>query len=227
MRKTAVSLAVSCLVAAALFADDKAVTPFNGRDLVGWTMPQKPSSHWTVGVASLDPADAGKIVVKSDGPGELVNSAGGGVNIATTDKFGDCTITLEFMVPKGSNSGVYVQGEYEIQILDSYGKDKVESGDLGGVYSVAAPRVNAAKKPGQWQSLEIHFRAPRFQGDRKTENARFLKVVLNGQVIHEDVEVKGPTPAGLTGKESPTGPLMFQGDHGPVAYRNIRILPAK
>ncbi|MBI1902269.1 MAG: DUF1080 domain-containing protein [Planctomycetia bacterium] len=228
MRKIALPLCTLILLAAtALWADDKSVTPFNGKNLEGWTLPQKPRSHWTVGVAALDPADAGKIVLKSDGAGELVNAAGGGVNISTTEKFGDCTIALEFMVPKGANSGVYVQGEYEVQILDSFGKEKVESGDLGGLYSVAAPRVNAAKKPGEWQTLEIQFRAPRFEGDKKTENAKFLKVVLNGQVIHENVEVKGPTPSGLTGKEAATGPLMFQGDHGPVAYRNIRLVPAK
>jgi hypothetical protein len=71
----------------------------------------------------------------------------------------------------------------------------------------------------------IDFQAPRFEGDKKTANARFLKVVLNGQVIHENVEMKGPTPSGVTGKEAPTGPLMFQGDHGPVAFRNIKVTP--
>ncbi|MCI0682111.1 MAG: DUF1080 domain-containing protein [Gemmataceae bacterium] len=94
----------------------------------------------------------------------------------------------------------------------------------GGLYGAAAPRVNAARKPGEWQKFVIEFQAPRFEGGKKTSNARFLKVTLNDQVIHENVEMKGPTPSGVTGKEAPTGPLMFQGDHGPVAYRNIRII---
>ncbi|HTE19130.1 MAG TPA: DUF1080 domain-containing protein [Armatimonadota bacterium] len=81
------------------------------------------------------------------------------------------------------------------------------------------------KAPGEWQKFVIEFQAPRFEGDRKVSNAKFLKVTLNGQVIHENVEMKGVTPTGVTGKEAPTGPLMFQGDHGPVSYRNIRITP--
>jgi hypothetical protein len=85
--------------------------------------------------------------------------------------------------------------------------------------------VNAAKKPGEWQKFVIDFQAPRFQGGKKTANAKFLKIVLNDQIIHENVEMKGPTPSGVTGKEAPTGPIMFQGDHGPVSYRNIKIWP--
>jgi len=147
------------------------------------------------------------------------------VDIYTEQKFGDCTIEVEFMVPKGSNSGVYVMGEYEVQILDSFGKKKVGPGDLGGLYGAAAPRVNAAKKPGEWQKFVIDFQTPRFEGTKKVKNARFLKITLNDEVIHENVEMKGPTPSGVTGKEAPTGPLMFQGDHGPVAFRTIKITP--
>src|SRR5262249_45307638 len=147
------------------------------------------------------------------------------VDLVSEKKFGDCKVELEFMVPKGSNSGIYLMGEYEVQILDSHGRKKVGPGDLGGIYATAAPKVNAAKKPGEWQNFVIEFRAPRFKEGKKVENAKFLKVTLNGQVIHEDVEVKGPTPACLTGKEAPTGPLMFQGDHGPVAFRNVRVTP--
>ncbi|MCH7727838.1 MAG: DUF1080 domain-containing protein [Planctomycetes bacterium] len=155
--------------------------------------------------------------------GELVNAQGRGVDAYTVRKFGDCTISLEFMVPKGSNSGVYVMGEYEVQILDSYGKEKVGAGDIGGLYGAAAPRVNAARKPGEWQQFLIQFQAPRFKDGKKVANAKFVKIVLNGQIIHENVEMKGPTPSGVTGKEAANGPLMFQGDHGPVAFRNIKI----
>ena len=132
------------------------------------------------------------------------------------------------MVPKGSNSGIYVMGEYEVQILDSYGKTKVGAGDVGGLYGAQAPRVNAAKAPGESQRFVIDFRVPKFADDgKKIANARFVKVTLNGQVIHEEVEMKGPTPGGLTGKEAAQGPIMFQGNHGPVAYRNIKITPVK
>src|SRR5581483_2513023 len=112
------------------------------------------------------------------------------------------------MIPKGSNSGVYVMGEYEVQILDSYGKEKLSPGDLGGLYQNAAPRVNASRKPGEWQKFVIDFQAPRFEDGKRVAKAKFLKVTLNGEVIHENVEMKGPTPSGLTGKEQPTGPLM-------------------
>src|SRR5438093_343659 len=91
------------------------------------------------------------------------------------------------------------------------------------LYGAAAPKTNAAKAPGEWQKMVIEFKAPRFEGEKKTASAKFAKVTLNGQVIHENVEMKGPTPSGITGKEAATGPLMFQGDHGPVAFRNIRI----
>ena len=100
-------------------------------------------------------------------------------------------------------------------------------GDLGALYSAAAPKVNAAKKPGEWQKFEIDFRAPKFDGGKKVANAKFVKVVLNGTVLHENVEMKGATPGGLTGKEAATGPLMFQGDHGAVAFKNVRVTPVK
>jgi hypothetical protein len=118
-------------------------------------------------------------------------------------------------------------GEYELQLEDNYGQEEVTFQDVGAVYKVAAARVNAVRKPGEWQSLQIEFRAPRFQGGKKVANARFVKVVLNGHVIHENVEPNDVTPGGLTGKEVSAGPFMFQGDHGPVAFRNIRVtLPA-
>jgi hypothetical protein len=116
-------------------------------------------------------------------------------------------------------------GEYEVQVLDSYGKQQVGPGDMGGIYNTAAPKVNVCKMPGEWQKLVIDFRAPKFDASgNKTQNAKFVKVSLNDQVIHENVEVVGPTPAFLTGKESATGPLMFQGDHGPVAFRNVKVM---
>ena len=204
----------------------QAVEPFNGKDLSGWkTKGKAEKSKWKAGKASLDPENPARLVV-AEGGGELVNAEGKGVDLYSEALHGDARIELELMVPKGSNSGVYVMGEYEVQVLDSWGKAKMGTGDIGALYGAAPPRANASKPPGEWQSMVIEFRAPAFDADgKKTTNAKFLKVELNGQVIQQDVEMKGPTPAGVTGKEAPKGPLMFQGDHGPVAYRNIKILP--
>jgi hypothetical protein len=201
--------------------------PFNGKDMTGWNLKgSAEKSKWKVGKAALDPADPGKIVVVEGD--ELVNAGGSGVSILTEKKWGDALIEVEFLVPRGSNSGVYVMGEYEVQVLDSFGKEKVGAGDVGGLYGAAAPKMNAAKAPGEWQKFVIDFRAPKFDADgKKSVNATFVKIELNGQVIHENVEMKGPTPAGVTGKEALTGPLMFQGDHGPVAFRNIKVTPVK
>jgi hypothetical protein len=138
------------------------------------------------------------------------------------------------MVPKESNSGVYFQGRYEIQILDSWGVKEPKYGDCAGVYASCSepkpdfkghpPSVNASKPPGEWQSFDVLFRAPRFDSNgKKIENARFLKVTHNGQVVQENIEVPRPTCAAHWLDEKPLGPLMLQGDHGPVAYRNIWI----
>lgn len=202
-------------------------TPFNGKDLSGWKLRGNAAKHkWSVGVAAIDPAKRNQLVIKesTDGKGELVNGNGpGGVDIYTEEKWGDCVIEVELMVPQGSNSGVYVMGEYEVQVLDSWGREKVGPGDIGGLYGASAPKVNASKKPGEWQKFVIDFQAPKFEGGKKVSNAKFVKVTLNDQVIHENVEMKGPTPSGVTGKEAATGPIMLQGDHGPVSYRNLKV----
>jgi len=146
--------------------------------------------------------------------------------LLTTLEHGDCQLTLEFKVPKGSNSGVYFQGQYEVQILDSFGKaDKdLKYGDCGGIYNTAPPKTNASRMPGEWQTFDVIFQAPRFdEKGKKIANAKFVKVIHNGVVIHENVEVKSPTTAALGGPERANGPLMLQGDHGPVAFRNIRM----
>jgi hypothetical protein len=220
-----VAVCAAAVLAWPAFAD----SPFDGKSLDGWKLKgDAKKSKWKVGVAGLNESDKAKMVLK-DGSGEMVNTASGGVDIYTEAKYGDCTIEVEFMVPKGSNSGIYVMGEYEVQVLDSYGKpaEKLTQGDLGALYSAAAPKVNAAKAPGEWQKFVIEFQAPKFDGGKKVSNAKFIKVTLNDVVLHENVEMKGPTPSGVTGKEAAEGPLMFQGDHGPVAYRNIRVTPKR
>jgi hypothetical protein len=203
-------------------------------DLAGWQFKgPKEKSFWTAGKSEWREKDQpNQLHLSSDKPTdlELINlkKGGGGVDIYSTEKFGDATIELEFLIPKSSNSGIYVMGEYEVQILDSFGKEKVGPGDLGGLYGASAPKTNASKKPGEWQKFVIEYKAPRFDSTgKKTSNMVFVKVELNGQLIHENVEMKGPTPSGVTGKESATGPLMIQGDHGPVALRNIKITSKK
>ena len=220
------SKALVSVVALFLLSQD---SPFNGKDLTGWKPVNAEKSKWKVGKASLDPADNKKLVLAEGN--EMVNLAakhGDSVDFYSEAKWGDCVIEVELMVPKDSNSGVYVMGEYEVQVLDSFGHTKLSTGDIGALYGAAPPKVNASKAPGEWQKFVIDFRAPKFDGEgKKTANARFIKVELNGQVVQEDVEMKGPTPGGLTGKEAATGPLMFQGKHGPVAYRNIKVTPVK
>ncbi len=171
-----------------------------------------------------------------DGQGVFVNHPSAKtVNLISHAQHGDVSLHVEFMVPKGSNSGVYLQGRYEVQILDSWGRIEVGHGDCGGIYQRwndgrgfegHAPAINASLPPGEWQSFDIVFRAPRFDQDgQKTEDARFLKVVHNGVTVHNNVAVSGPTRAASFDDEQALGPLMLQGDHGPVAYRNIIMLP--
>ena len=212
------------------YGDGRAI--FNGKDLKkDWEVKgDEEKSKWEVGIAAMSPDDPKKLVNKG-GQGAMINLAGrhgDSIDIFSREKFGDCRIELEVMVPQGSNSGIYVMGEYEIQVLDSWGRAKMSGGDMGAVYGAAPPRVNACKKPGEWQKYVIEYQAPRFDaGGKKIEgaNAKLIKVELNGQVLHEDVEIKGPTGSALTGEEAPTGPIMFQGNHGPVAYRNIIVKP--
>ena len=211
-------------VAVLLFPQE---SPFNGKDLTGWKFKgSEAKNKWKVGKAVWDKEAAAKLSA-SEGD-ELVNVDGKGVDLYSEAKWGDAVIEVEVMVPKGSNSGVYVMGEYEVQVLDSFGKEKVGAGDMGGLYGASAPKLNASKAPGEWQKFVIDYRAPKFDDKgAKTANMKFVKIELNGQVIHENVEMKGPTPSGVTGKEAATGPIMFQGDHGPVAYRAIKVTPVK
>jgi hypothetical protein len=203
-------------------------SPFNGENFSGWKFKGGPTkSKWTVGKAELDPASPYKLVVKKDG-NEMINAEGHGCDISTEARWGDAVIEVEVMLAKGQNSGIYLMGEYEVQVLDSFGKEKVGAGDMGGLYGVAAPKLNACKAPGEWQKFVIDYRAPKFdEAGKKASNLKIVKIELNGQIIHENLELKGPTPGGLSGREAPTGPIMFQGDHGIVAYRNLKVSPVK
>ena len=169
------------------------------------------------------------------GAGILVNKPeeGAGKNLFTTWDHGDLELRMEFMMPKGSNSGIYLQGRYEVQLLDSWLGGRPTFSDVGGLYERwdeaagrgyqgRAPRHNAARAPGLWQELYVKFQAPRFDGTgKKVQNARFVRVALNGLLIHENIDVSGPSRASAFDDEQPEGPLMIQGDHGPAAFRNI------
>jgi hypothetical protein len=157
-------------------------------------------------------------------------------HLFTTWEHGDLDLDLDFLLTPGSNSGIYLQSRYEVQLFDSWGVKEPKASDCGGIYERwdaargagkerfegTAPRANAAHAPGLWQHLHIEFQAPRFDAaGKKTKNARFTKVVLNGYVIHENVEVTGPTHSSAFNDEKPLGALMIQGDHGPVALRRL------
>ncbi len=208
-----------------------------GRSLDAW---KNPSKDWQfAGRVGIDPKNPRRLTAEP-GEGIIVNGPKGRIrDLLTKKRFGDVEAHVEFMIPKRSNSGVKFEGLYEIQILDSHGKKTLTGDDCGGIYPRAelkpryhhidkgvAPRVNAARPAGEWQTLDVVFRAPRFDAQgKKVANARFVKVVLNGQVIHENVELKTPTGHAWHDNEVPTGPLLLQADHGPVAFRNVRVRP--
>jgi hypothetical protein len=149
---------------------------------------------------------------------------------------GDIDLEMDFMVAKGANSGIFLQGRYELQLVDSWGKLNPRSMDNGAVderwdgakpegkkgYEGYAPRQNVSRAPGLWQHLKLSFQSPRFDAQgKKTENAKLLYVWLNGIMIQENLVLSGPTHYATDSKESPTGHLKIQGDQGAVAFKNI------
>lgn len=208
---------------------------FNSQDLTGWKCSGADNAWMAASAVKVDPADPARFTIATDGKLDiLVNGPTGKTcNLYTEAEFGDCEAHIEFCVPRGSNSGIYFMGSYEIQVFDSYGKSDVTFSDCGGIYARwindqnvegHAPRVNASRAPGEWQTFDVVFRAPRFDAAGNiTAKPRFEKVLHNGQLVHENVELNGFTRAALIEKPAPRGPIMLQGDHGPVAYRNIII----
>lgn len=218
----------------------------------GWTdlLKSGPDSPWkevakgwiVTSDLSLDPTNPRRLKVRPDTV--WVNGETGRVrDLITKQDYQDCEVHVEFLIGKGSNSGIKFHALYEIQIYDSYGKkqDQLTGNDCGGIYPKAengpkytyldkgiAPKVNACKAPGEWQTLEATFRAARFdeKGEKK-ENAKIVKATLNGQVIHENQEMLHPTGANYVKKELKEGPFMLQCDHGPVAFRNVKIRAVK
>jgi hypothetical protein len=151
--------------------------------------------------------------------------------VTTKDTFGDALWHIEFRLPyqpkdRGQgrgNSGAYLMGCYETQMLDSFGLEGKDN-ECGGIYKAAAPVVNMCLPPLAWQTYDIDVTAPRFEGDKKVANAR-LTVRHNGTMIHDNVEVPAITPSGPLKQEAPQGPLYLQNHGNPVRYRNIWVLP--
>jgi hypothetical protein len=213
----------------------------------GWTVLsedltafEKPTGQWYLsGGARMNPKFERRLLGEP-GHGTLVNGKIGSTdNLITRQHWGDVEVALDFMIPRGSNSGVKLHGVYEIQIFDSWKATRLTGADCGGIYPRAelrpwyhhidegiAPRMNAVKAPGQWQTLYIRFRAPRFDKEgRKIANALFEKVLLNGKLIHLSAQAPHPTGHIWRDKEHARGPILFQADHGPVAFRDIRVRP--
>ena len=144
----------------------------------------------------------------------VLKSPRSGANLITEKKFNDFKLHIEFRYPKGSNSGVYLRGRYEVQITDSKGLPTLKD-QLGAVYGFISPTEMAAKNPGEWQTYDI------------TLVGRMINVVANGKTIICNQEIPGITGGALDSNEGEPGPLYIQGDHGPIEYRNIILTPAK
>lgn len=143
--------------------------------------------------------------------GVLVNKEKGG-NLITNQKYDDFKLSIEFRYPAGSNSGIYLRGRYELQIEDS--KGRADDVSIGGIYGFIAPAVNAAKNPGEWQTFEI------------TLVGRHVSVVHNGIEVVSNRPIPGITGGSLDSNEGEPGPIMIQGDHGPVEFRKFVITPS-
>jgi len=186
-----------------------AVVLFDGTDLSEWTYLDGRPAGWIV-------AD-GAMTVK-------------GGSIKSKREFGDMQLHLEFATPaeaKGEgqdrgNSGVYIQGNYEVQVLDSYGNKTYIDGMCGAIYKLYPPLVNASRPPGVWQVYDIIFRAPRFDSSGNVVQKAVVTVFHNGVLIQDHVEVV-PTGGRSSAKEVARGPIVLQDHHHPVKYRNIWV----
>lgn len=175
---------------------------FNGKDTTGWKL-RRPDGHnsWTI---------EGGVLKNTVNPNEH------GVDLVTEKKFWNFTVRYEFQVPDGSNSGFYLRGRHELQILGDYKSGKPALTGNGAIYNFKAPSEFASKPGGEWQTVEATI-----IGNRIT-------VTLNGKKIHDNVECNKATGSEIDNKVTEPGPIFLQGDHGTVWFRNIRIkeLPA-
>ncbi|HUR28493.1 MAG TPA: DUF1080 domain-containing protein, partial [Planctomycetota bacterium] len=197
----------------------------------GWT------AHETD--VALDPADKKRVIAQGkreewENSLVLVNDGAQPSELVSRYEFGDIDVHADFLLPEGGNSGLYLMGRYEVQLLDSTGKTELGYGDCGGIYSGwgeghvwpgRAPMFNAFRGPGQWHGLTVRFRAPKFDASgKKIANALFERVMIDDVLLQENVEVPEPTRGAMESpKEVASGPLRFQGDHGPVAIKNVWV----
>ncbi len=179
----------------------KPLAIFNGKNLDGWQI---------IGREDRPKVGENQWVIENG----VMKSPKSGANIRTTQTFGDFKLHVEFRVPAGSNSGVYLRGRYEAQITDGFGIEPAV-GELGGIYGFLKPLEMTAKKPSEWQSFDI------------TLVGRIVTLKLNGKTIIYKSEIPGITGGAIDSNESEPGPIMFQGDHGPIEFRNITIASAK
>jgi hypothetical protein len=215
------------------------VLPLNSMNLSDLSSFKTEGKNWFVaGDVYADYTDKNSFEAE-EGTGVLVNKMldAGNDRLETIFEHGDIEMEFEFMMPKGSNSGIYFQGRYKLQFFDSYGVENPSFSDVGAIYERwddskpegqngyegHPPLINASKAPGLWQEMKVYFRAPRFdESGKKTKNARFESVYLNGVLIQDDVELTGPTRGPFLEGEAATGPLIIQGDHGNIAFKNIK-----
>jgi hypothetical protein len=195
-----------------------AVVLFDGKDLSKWKTTKGEAPQWKV----------------ENGYMEVVAKTG---DILTREEFGDCQLHLEFRTPAPprsnsqgrSNSGVFFFGRYEIQVLDSFENPTYADGQATAIYGQTPPLVNASRQPGEWQTYDIIFTAPRFQGD-KMESPPYVTVIHNGVVTHHHKEILGPTRHRALPQvqaHGPKGPIRLQ-DHGdPIRFRNIWVRPLR
>ena len=195
-----------------------AIVLFDGKDASGWVGRDGAEIQWVVAEGMIE-----------------ANRTG---DIQTKEQFGDCQLHLEWATPsevKGDsqgrgNSGVFLMGIFEIQVLDSYDNPTYADGAAGSIYGQFPPLANASRGPGQWQTYDIFFVAPRFEGEKLASPA-YITVIHNGVLLHHRQEIKGPT--GHRRVDSYSDPLPSEGplklqDHGnPVRYRNIWYRPLK
>lgn len=206
------------------------------KDLSFWQTPQ--GKNWQIAGGVKADILKDHTMTATKGEGILVNlpDAKNRANLLSKSEYGDAEISFDFMMSKYSNSGFYLQGRYEVQLLDSWGRTNPAYNDCGGIFPRRrfepkeelfeghAPQINACLAPGLWQHMDIVFRAPRFDAaGKKIANARIVMVKLNGYVVQDNVELTGPTGGAISEKEAPTGPILIQGDHGEIAFRNLNI----
>ena len=246
-----VSLSVGASLPAVYDGNDHGDPPFlledgrkpllNGKDLDGWSYRDtRRNGTWMATKAVFWPGTNNpKTLVGRPKPGDrIVNTVKGTASdLLCNEKMRDLELCIEFMIPANSNSDVYLHGLYEMQIWDSFGieprlqTDKTgalyhyEGGPINGVDGGVIPLVRAERPYGQWNAYHVWFQGPRFDASgRKIQNAKFLRVLLNGQLIHENQERLGRTQAAPNMPEAEMNPVvMLQGDHGPVAFRNIYV----